>query len=111
MTDPMKPTQRQKTARIGTILAHPLRLEILELLIGGPRIVSELIAELGEPQPVVSKQLATLRESGLLTCEPDGRCRVYRLADPRAMRRTLSALEALAGSAKPCKRPERRAGA
>lgn len=82
--------------RLGTVLAHPLRLAILERLVERPRIVSDLIAALSESQPEISKQLATLRHAGLLDCAPDGRCRMYRLANPRAVRRVLRALEALA---------------
>ena len=95
--------RREITARLGAVLAHPLRLAILERLVEGPRIVSDLIETLGEPQPVSSTQLATLRDAGLLDCEPDGRCRVYRLAKPHAVRRVLSALGALAASVQTCK--------
>ncbi len=95
----MNPTQREATARLGIALAHPLRLAILERLAEGPHIVSELMEAVGESQPMISKHLATLRDAGLLDCEPDGRCRIYRLANARAARRALSALEALAASA------------
>lgn len=98
----MKPAQREATARLGTILANPLRLAILERLAEGPHIVSELMDALGEPQPLISKHLATLREAGLLECEPDGRCRIYRLANVRTVRRVLSALAALAATAQAC---------
>lgn len=106
----MQPEQRDATARLGTILAHPLRLAILERLATGPHIVSELIEALGEPQPVVSKHLATLRDAGLLDCEPDGRCRVYKLANARAVRRVLAALTTLAASAKACAGAQAAAG-
>ncbi len=98
----MNPAQREATARLGTVLAHPLRLAILERLAQGPQIVSELMDALGESQPTVSKQLATLRAAGLLQCEPDGRCRIYRLANARTVRRVLSALGALTAAARAC---------
>lgn len=92
----MEPNQRESAARLGTVLAHPLRLAILERLVEGPHIVSDLMAALGKPQPVISKHLAILRDAGLLDCEPDGRCRVYSPTNARTVRRVLSALGALA---------------
>ena len=95
--------QPKIAARLGAVLAHPLRLAILERLVEGPHIVTDLIDDLGEPQPVISKQLGTLRDAGLLDCEPDGRCRIYRLANARAVRRVLAALAALAAVPQNCK--------
>ena len=97
-----KGARPEVAARLGAVLAHPLRLAILERLAEGPRIVSDLIDALGEAQPVISKQLATLRDAGLLDCEPDGRCRVYRLAQPQAVRRVLDGLRALAATPRIC---------
>ncbi len=91
----MKVTKRQRAARVGAALGHPTRLAILELLAEHPRIVGEIIEEIGARQPAVSKHLSTLRAAGLLACEPDGRCRRYRLADPKAVRRALKALGTL----------------
>jgi DNA-binding transcriptional ArsR family regulator len=94
----MKNTQRERAARLGAVLSHPVRLAILERLVEGPHIVSDLIEALGSPQPVISKHLAILRDAGLLACEADGRCRIYRLADAGAVDRTLSAFGALAAT-------------
>ncbi|HKJ92718.1 MAG TPA: metalloregulator ArsR/SmtB family transcription factor [Longimicrobiales bacterium] len=92
----MTPDQRDIAARLGGVLAHPLRLAILECLVEGARIVSDLIEALDEPQPVISKHLGILRDAGLLECEADGRCRLYRLADEGPVRRVLSAIADLA---------------
>lgn len=92
----MEPERRGHAARLGGLLSHPLRLAILERLVDGPLIVSDLIEALGKPQPVISKHLAILREAGLLDCEADGRCRIYRPASTETIRGVLSALEALA---------------
>ncbi len=94
----MKDTQRERAARLGAVLSHPVRLAILERLVEGPHIVSDLIEALGNPQPVISKHLAVLRDAGLLSCEADGRCRIYRLANASAVSELLSAFGALAAT-------------
>jgi DNA-binding transcriptional ArsR family regulator len=86
------------------LLAEPARRRILDLLrqdqadavggvghVDGARQragaagldVTTLVEALGLPQPLVSKHLRVLRESGAVTVLADGRRRVYRLAvDP-----------------------------
>ena len=44
--------------------------------------MSEVVAETGLSQPNVSKQLACLRDCGLVSSERAGRFVIYRLADP-----------------------------
>lgn len=94
----MTPDQRERAARLGAVLAHSLRLAILERLVEGPGIVSDLIESVGKSQPVVSKHLGILRDAGLLDCEVDGRCRIYRLSDAGAVRRMLASFGALAAA-------------
>lgn len=94
----MKTAQREKAARLGAVLSHPVRLAILERLVEGPHIVSDLIEALGSAQPVISKHLAILRDAGLLACEADGRCRIYRLANAGAVSRLLLAFGDLAAT-------------
>ena len=72
-------------------LAHPARLVILCRLAEGGINVSELETMLGQPQAAVSKQLARLREDGLVDCRREGRSIVYSLADERT-RRIIRAL-------------------
>lgn len=67
------------------------RLRILEKLLDGPRIVGDLVRETGYAQAVISKQIGILREAGLLQCNPQGRCREYKLADSAAVRGLLEA--------------------
>ncbi|WP_181779014.1 ArsR/SmtB family transcription factor [Pseudonocardia pini] len=61
------------------VLALPLRREILDRLRAGPRLVGELAAELGVAQPIVSKQLKILRDSGFVAVQPDAQRRRYAL--------------------------------
>lgn len=79
------------------LLADPTRRRILDLLRAADEAadegagegagegvdVSGLVEALDLPQPLVSKHLRALRESGAVTASVDGRRRVYRLAaDP-----------------------------
>jgi DNA-binding transcriptional ArsR family regulator len=60
-------------------LAEPSRRRILDLLRGGERSVSELVARIELSQPGVSKHLRVLREAGLVEVRSEGRQRWYRL--------------------------------
>lgn len=69
-------------ARFFRALAHPARIRILETLAKGDRSVQELQAALGLGQPVVSQQLAVLRNQGIVTTEKHGLSVRYSLRDP-----------------------------
>jgi DNA-binding transcriptional ArsR family regulator len=60
-------------------LAEPHRRQILDLLRGGERSVTELVARLKISQPGVSKHLGVLRNAGLVDVRADGRRRWYGL--------------------------------
>jgi DNA-binding transcriptional ArsR family regulator len=66
-------------------IAEPQRREILVLLRGGERPVTELAQELGMSQPQASKHLRVLREVGLVRVRGAGRQRLYGL-DARGLR-------------------------
>lgn len=64
-------------------------------LVGGGKVVSELVEAVGVSQPTVSEHLAQLRQVGLVTCTKQGRERLYRL-DPgplRSVSEWISSLE------------------
>ncbi len=63
-------------------LAHPVRIKILEILVGGDRSVQELQKALNLDQPVVSQQLAVLRSRGIVTSQKQGLSVRYELRDP-----------------------------
>ena len=63
-------------------LAHPLRIRILELLIGGERSVLELQHALDADQPVVSQQLAVLRGKRIVRARKEGTTVRYAVGDP-----------------------------
>ncbi|HUB42326.1 MAG TPA: metalloregulator ArsR/SmtB family transcription factor [Streptosporangiaceae bacterium] len=60
-------------------VAEPRRRQILNAIAAGERSVSDLVALLGLPQPLVSKHLRVLREVGLVAARDEGRLRLYRL--------------------------------
>lgn len=66
-------------------IAEPRRRRILDAIGGGQRSVTDLVAILDIPQPLVSKHLRILREVGIVTVRDDGRRRLYRL-DGRALK-------------------------
>ncbi|GAA3097361.1 DNA-binding transcriptional ArsR family regulator [Kribbella aluminosa] len=60
-------------------IAEPQRREILVLLRGGERPVTELARDLGMSQPQASKHLRVLREVGLVRVRGAGKQRLYDL--------------------------------
>jgi DNA-binding transcriptional ArsR family regulator len=63
-------------------LAHPTRIRILEILVRGGRTVQQLQAELALNQPIVSQQLAVLRNQGIVSAQKEGVSVRYALRDP-----------------------------
>jgi DNA-binding transcriptional ArsR family regulator len=62
-------------------LGDPTRRAIFEQLREGPQSVGELAKGLPVSRPAVSQHLRVLKEAGLVTDEPDGARRLYRI-DP-----------------------------
>ncbi|HTT93430.1 MAG TPA: metalloregulator ArsR/SmtB family transcription factor [Solirubrobacterales bacterium] len=67
------------TSDVFNAIAEPRRREILVLLRGGERPVTELARELGMTQPGASKHLRVLREVGLVRDRRAGKQRLYGL--------------------------------
>lgn len=67
------------TSDVFNAIAEPQRREILMLLRGGERSVTELCHELGMTQPSASKHLRVLREVGLARDRKAGKQRLYGL--------------------------------
>ena len=70
-------------AGICQALSDPKRILILYALDEQSRHVTELAADLGLPQPTVSRHLRTLRQQSLVAAQRDGTWVTYRLADRR----------------------------
>ena len=79
-------------------LADPHRRAILERLREGERSVRELADELPISRPAVSRHLRLLSGAGLVTAEPRGTRRLYRLHD-EGMEAVRAYLESVWGDA------------
>lgn len=75
------PLNRAKAALFRT-LGHPVRIRVLEMLQGGPRLVHELRADVEIEASSLSQQLAVLRRAGLVTSHRRGSRVEYTLATP-----------------------------
>ncbi|MFZ5918954.1 MAG: ArsR/SmtB family transcription factor [Chloroflexota bacterium] len=92
----------KKQARLFQSLAHPVRLRILDILAQQEACVCHLTAILGQRQPYVSQQLATLREAGLVLDRREGTLIYYRLANDHVaalLEESKTLLSALEGQA------------
>src|SRR4030095_15813081 len=63
-------------------LAHPTRIRMVEILVRGGRTVQELQDALTLEQPIVSQQLAVLRNQGIVSAQKEGSSVRYTLRDP-----------------------------
>lgn len=64
-------------------LAHPHRLQIVQLLLTGKRFTVNELAEACElNQPTTSDHLRLMQRCGFLTSEKEGRSVFYRIAEP-----------------------------
>lgn len=73
---------RQFKAEFFKALGHPLRIQILELLRGGPLSVTQIQEATGAPATSVSQQLGVLRGRGIVDAERRGTTVIYRVSDP-----------------------------
>jgi len=62
-------------------LAHPLRLQIIELLKNGEKNVTAIIKALNIPQSSLSRHLAILKETGMLKSRQEGTVIYYDIED------------------------------
>jgi len=68
-------------AKIFKALSDPVRLNILDFLRDGEKCVCEIIPHVKLIQPVVSRHLKILKESGILRDRKDGNRRLYSVTD------------------------------
>lgn len=79
-------------------LGDPIRLTVLQLLMGGPTAVSELVSLTGSSQSNISNHLAVLRRAKLVRSIRQGRQQVYELRDQRVAQ-LIESLSELTGAA------------
>jgi ArsR family transcriptional regulator len=64
------------------IIAHPVRIKILEDLVQGVKCVSDFEESLDISQPNASQHLSLLRTNGIIDFFIDGRLKCYFLKEP-----------------------------
>jgi len=96
-------------ARVLAVLAHPVRLRILERLLsecrralpGAGCCVTEINEQVGVAQPVLSKHLKVLREAGILRGRREGNRMVYSMETGGALGALVAYLQGLETCCRP----------
>jgi ArsR family transcriptional regulator len=73
-------------AKIFKALSDPVRLDIIEFLRDGEKCVCDIIPHVKLIQPVVSRHLKILKESGIVRYRKEGNRRLYSITDPQIFR-------------------------
>jgi DNA-binding transcriptional ArsR family regulator len=68
-------------AKIFRALSDPIRMEIVSYLRDGEKCVCEIVPHLGLIQPLVSRHLKMLKDTGIVRCRKDGTKRMYSIVD------------------------------
>jgi DNA-binding transcriptional ArsR family regulator len=79
----LETAQLERAAEILKTVAHPVRLQIVDLLDRGEKTVTALCQLIGAQQPYVSQQLNLMKAKGVLSSRRNGTQVLYVLADPR----------------------------
>ena len=69
----------EKMAETLKAIAHPVRLQIVNILMNGERSVGELVRTLGTKQSLTSQQLSILKSRGVLKSRRNGNVVFYTL--------------------------------
>ena len=67
------------------MLAHPLRLGVIEVLRNGERSAGDLLGTLATTAANLSQHLTAMREAGIVEARREGRYAYYRISDPRIL--------------------------
>jgi ArsR family transcriptional regulator len=86
MSSPEEKTRFNST--IFHALSDPIRLEIIAYLRDGEKCVCEIVPHLKLIQPLISRHLKILKDTGIVRCRKDGTKRMYSIVDKRIFRIT-----------------------
>jgi DNA-binding transcriptional ArsR family regulator len=67
-------------------VAHPLRLQIVDILQDGEKSVGEIMEATGEKQAITSQQLTLMKDKGVLASRRDGAKVYYRIQNQNVIR-------------------------
>jgi DNA-binding transcriptional ArsR family regulator len=76
----------QSVSEVLKAVAHPVRLQIVELLEDGEKCVSEIVKGLGNKQSITSQHLSRMRDKGVLSCRRDGANIFYRIENENVIK-------------------------
>jgi ArsR family transcriptional regulator len=79
MEDGLHMNERERLQKLFLCLSDITRLRIIEMLAGRECSVGEFVDGLNEPQPKVSRHLATMRDDGIVSTRRDGKHIYYAL--------------------------------
>ncbi len=82
----IKDKETRFKAKIFRALSDPFRLKILYFLRDGEKCVCEIVPHLAIIQPVVSRHLKILKDSGIVIDRKDGTRRLYSITDQEIFR-------------------------
>jgi DNA-binding transcriptional ArsR family regulator len=75
----------ERAAETLRLLAHPVRLKLIDQIRAGPVPVGVLAKLVRQPQHVVSQHLNRMRLHGILSRRRNGRQVIYRISDPQVL--------------------------
>ena len=73
-------------AEVLKAVAHPIRLQIVDVLKNRERCVGDIVEALGEKQAITSQQLNIMKNKGILASRRDGAKIYYRLENKNVVR-------------------------
>jgi ArsR family transcriptional regulator len=76
----------ENVAEVLKAVAHPVRLQIVELLETKEMCVGDIVTALGVKQAITSQQLNMMRDKGVLNCRRNGTKVYYRIENRNVVR-------------------------
>jgi len=76
----------QDAAETLKAVAHPVRLQIVELLQEGEKSVGEIAQKIGSKQSITSQQLSMMKDREVLECRREGAKVYYRIKNPNIIK-------------------------
>ena len=70
-------------AEVCKALAHPLRIEVIDVLMKGELCFSDILEETGGLKSNLSQHISVMVSSGILKARKDSRCNYYSLSSPK----------------------------
>ncbi|OHB81598.1 MAG: hypothetical protein A2Z38_00155 [Planctomycetes bacterium RBG_19FT_COMBO_48_8] len=76
----------EDVAEVLKAVAHPVRLQIVELLEAKEMCVGDIVTALGGKQAITSQQLNMMKDKGVLNCRRNGTKVYYRIENKNVVR-------------------------